>query len=338
MNSPVQEFFSTNPDLVDLHVHIGSISHPALLWDIAHEMGLRFEIKDYWAFHKTLTVKQKIRGTTPEARLSKYLDFFHMTERIQSSPYAMNRVVYDGISGAYRKNNIKKLELRFCPMLRNNQGIHDLDQIIISTIHALDRGMIAFPEVKCGLVFSLDRRFSKEKNSVILEKAIKYKSRGVIGIDIGGPRREGFFYEDYADIYQEARKQGLKTTVHTGEEGAVEEMDLVLDALKPHRVGHGIKGAQSKNVIRKLLDRDIVLEICPTSNLKLGMVKDIADLHKIMRTFIDAKVKFTINTDGPELLQTNLKQEISLLLKHRILSVSEALESVKHSHAASFLV
>jgi adenosine deaminase len=159
----------------------------------------------------------------------------------------------------------------------------------------------------------------------------------VIGIDIGGPRKEGFYYEDYADLYQEARNQGLKTTVHTGEEGTAEEMELVIDALKPHRIGHGIKGAQRKSVISKLLDRDIVLEICPTSNLKLGMVSDINDLHNILRTFIDAKVKFTINTDGPELLQTNLKQEIGLLLKHRILSVSEALESVKQSHAASFL-
>jgi len=107
-------------------------------------------VKNYWDFQKMLVVGDKIEGEDAKTRLNKYLKFFDLTEKIQSSPYAMNKVVYDAVSGAYRKNNITCLELRFCPMWRNNKGEHDLDQIIIATIHALDRSMIAFPEVKVG--------------------------------------------------------------------------------------------------------------------------------------------------------------------------------------------
>jgi adenosine deaminase len=334
---PSEEFFQFNPELVDLHVHIGSISHPALLWDIGHELGLKLPVKNYWSFKKLISCDDPLNGETQEVRLNQYLKFFDLTEKIQSSPYAMDRVVYDAVSGAYRTNNITKLELRFCPMLRNNNGAHDLDQIIIAAIHALDRGMIAFPEVKAGLIFSFDRRLSKRANSVILEKAIKYRDRGVIGIDTAGPRRSAFDYLDYKDLYQEATNNGLNTTVHTGEEGDAQEMEMIVDNLPLNRIGHGIKAAESSKLMRKLADKNITLELCPTSNLRIGIVKDMEHFKRIVRSFVDAGVKFTVNTDGPELLHTNIKKEISLLLDNHVLSVDEMHKVIETSNEVSFL-
>ena len=336
-NSKSQEFFANNHKLADLHVHIGSVSHPALMWDIAHESGLKMPVKNYWAFQEMMVVKEKIEGDDAEARLNKYLKFFDLTEKIQSSPSAMNRVVYDAISGAYRKNNITCLELRFCPMWRNNQGKHDLDQIIISTIHALDRGMIAFPEVKVGLILEFDRRLSKQQNRVILEKSIRYKDRGVIGIDIAGPRIGVFDYLDYADLYQEAIASGLKTTVHAGEEGTAEEMSQIVDILPLHRIGHGIKSHLSKALMKKLVEKDICLEICPTSNLKLGIIKNIKELGDIIQCLIKNGVTFTINTDGPELLQTKAKDEIAMLLDNHIVNFIEMEKIIDNSFKYSFI-
>ncbi len=337
MNKESQEFFALNPKLSDLHVHIGSITHPALLWDIAHECGLKMPVKNYWDFQKMLVIVDKIKGEDAKTRLNKYLKFFDLTEKIQSSPYAMNKVVYDAVSGAYRKNNITCLELRFCPMWRNNKGEHDLDQIIIATIHALDRSMIAFPEVKVGLILNLDRRLSKKENTIILEKAIKYKNRGVVAIDIAGPRIGDFDYASYCDLYQEATKKGLKTTIHTGEEGSVEEMKKVIEALPLNRIGHGIKAHLDKKLMKKLRDLDICLEICPTSNLKLGIVKDIKELNKIIRTFLENEVKFTINTDGPELLQTTIKEEIAILLDNEIVNFEEMNVIIENGFKYSFI-
>lgn len=334
---PSDHFFASNPELVELHVHIGSVSHPALLWDITHELGLKLPVKNYWDFKKLISVDCQLEGTSQEQRLNQYLRFFDLTEKIQSSPFAMNRVVYEAISGAYRTNNITKLELRFCPLLRNNKGAHDLDQIIISAIHALDRSMIAFPEVQAGFIFSMDRRFSKKENAVLLEKAIKYKNRGVIGIDVAGPRRDNFDYLDYTDLYQEAKKHGLGTTVHAGEEGDASEMEKIVDNMPLDRVGHGVKAATSKQLMKKLSDKNIVLELCPTSNLKIGIVENMEHMKHLVRTFIESNVTFTINTDGPELLNTNIKQEISLLLNNHILSTDEMHDAVENARKASFL-
>ena len=197
--------------------------------------------------------------------------------------------------------------------------------------------MIAFPEVKTGLIFSFDRRFSKAENSILLEKAIKYKDRGVIGIDIAGPRRTNFNYLDYIDLYQEAKKYDLGTTVHAGEEGDASEMEAIVDNLHLDRIGHGIKAATSKKLMSKLADKNITLERCPTSNLKIGIVESMDHLKQIIRTFMDAGVKFTINTDGPELLNTNIKQEISLLLNNGILSIDEMRDTIEISKQTSFL-
>jgi len=337
MHNQTEAFFKLNPELVDIHVHVGSISHPALLWDITHELGLKLPMKNYWTFKEMLSVEGKLGGATEESRLNKYLKFFDITEKIQSSPYAMNRVIYDGISGAYRANNITKLELRFCPMLRNNKGAHDLDQIIVSAIHAIDRGAMAFPEVTVGLIFTLDRRFAKKENTIILEKAIKYKDRGVIGIDMAGPRAADFNYLDYKDLYQEAVSQGLKTTIHAGEEGTAKEMETIVNKFPLQRIGHGIKAIESKKLMHKLIDKNITLELCPTSNLKIGVVKDIHELKRITRTFFDTGVSFTINTDGPELLDTTIKKEIRLLLDNDILTADEMMKVVDMGHKASFL-
>ncbi len=335
--SKSSEFFSSNPNLTDLHVHIGSVTNPALLWDIAHECGLAMPVKNYWDFERMLVVKEKISGNDETVRLNKYLKFFDLAEKIQSSPYAMDRVVYDAVSGAYRRNNIACLELRFCPMLRNNKGAHDLDQIIIATIYALERSMIAFPEVSAGLILEFDRRLSLKENSIILEKAIKYKSRGIVGIDIAGPRGESFRYHDYASLYKEANRQGLKTTIHLGEEGSSEEMEEVVDLFPLNRIGHGIKAHSNPRLMDKLASSGICLEICPTSNIMLGIIRDINELRYIVRTFIDRGVHFTINTDGPELLQTTIKQELAMLLDNNIVTLDEMAAIVQQGFKHTFI-
>ncbi|RZI47298.1 adenosine deaminase [Rickettsiales endosymbiont of Peranema trichophorum] len=335
--APSTKFFALNPQLADLHVHVGSISDPALLWDISHYLGFKLPAEDYWSFAQMMVAKD-IEGEDAAARLNRYLKFFHLTERIQSSPYAMERVIYDAVSRAYRNYNITKLELRFCPMWRNRQGEHDLDYIMIASLHALDKASIAFPEVKTGIILEFDRRLTKEQNTVILEKAIKYKGRGVVGIDIAGPRVPHFSYMDYVELYQEAIMQGLSTTIHAGEEGSADEMKSIVANIPLHRVGHGVKAYTDLELMKMLVDRDITLEICPTSNLTLGIVDGLREFKEIIRTFIKNDVKFTINTDGPILLNTDIKKEISLLLDHQVVSLEEMLVINNRAHEASFIV
>jgi len=114
MLSPMPRQLPRRMPLAELHCHLGSAVTPAIMWGIAHEQGIKLPTKDYWQFRQMITASPR-RGHSFDG----YLQLFHWTELIQSSPLAMERSVYEVIGGAYRKNNITTMELRFNPMKRN---------------------------------------------------------------------------------------------------------------------------------------------------------------------------------------------------------------------------
>ena len=140
-----------NLPLAELHFHLGQSVEPAILWSIAHEQGIKLPSKDYWEFYDLVTLNN------PHTTWSGYFELFHWTELIQSSTVAIERSVYETISGAYRVNNTTLLEPSFNPMFRNREGERDLDQIILAAIHGMERALIEFPQVRAGLIFFLDR-------------------------------------------------------------------------------------------------------------------------------------------------------------------------------------
>src|SRR5438876_12215471 len=187
------------------------------MWGIAHEQGIRLPTKDYWEFVDLITVRKQARKSFDD-----FLALYRWTELIQSSPLAVEESVYQVVGGAYRKANITTLELRYNPMKRNRGGERDLDHIIMASVHALDRAGLEYPQVRAGLILMMDRTFTARQNEVIVEKAIRYAGRGVVGVDIAGPRPGGERY-DYAQVQpmvEEARAAGLGITIHVGEEGA----------------------------------------------------------------------------------------------------------------------
>ena len=198
-------------------------------------------------------------------------EIYRWTELIQSSPLAVERSVHAAIGGAFRSQGITTLEIRFNPMKRNRGGERDLDHIILAAIRGLDRAGLEYPQVRAGLILMMDRTFNQRQNEVIVEKALGWASRGIVGIDIAGPRPGGrYFYAELAPLFDEARANGLGVTIHVGEEGGahgLEETWEVVEALRPDRIGHGILAAGDPELMAALREAGIVLEICPTSNL-----------------------------------------------------------------------
>jgi adenosine deaminase len=245
--------------------------------------------------------------------------------------------MYETISGAYRVNNTVLLEPGFNPIYRNRGGEQDLDHIILAALRGMEKALIEFPAVRAGVILFLDRRLPYDINKIIVEKAIKYRNRGIIGVDIAGPHKEGFYYKDYGSLFAEAQEAGLKTSVHTGEDGTPEEMDHVLDVLSLDRINHGIKSAESEELMEKVKKKNLTLCICPTSNLSVGFVKDIAHLRYIVQTLYRNSVRFCINTDNPIMLKTNMKKEIHLIRENDILTEEEIDQTVQWAFDASFI-
>ena len=317
--------------LTELHVHLGAAVTPAIMWGIAHAQGIRLPTKDYWAFRELITVGRRRRG------FDAYLALFRWTELIQSSPLAVERSVYEVIGGAYRKNNVTGLELRFNPMKRNRGGEQDLDHIIAAAVRGMDRAILEYPQVRAGLILCLDRSFAPALNEIIASKAISWRSRGVVGIDIAGPVTESFRLADYAEIFAECRRAGLGLTVHAGETGGADEVREALEHLEPDRIGHGVRSAEDPRVLAMLRERGTVLEVCPSSNLNTGVLDGIGEVRRVVRSLVDHDVRFTISTDGPEMLRIYLRDELNLLMRHEVLSVDEVLRAIDQGVRASFL-
>lgn len=315
--------------LTELHVHIGSAVDPAIMWEIAHDQGIKLPTKNYEEFHKLITVPDK---TTYQ----KYLDLFKWTELIQSSPEAIDKSVYSIASGAYRKNHITTLEIRFNPMKRNRGGERDLDHIILAAIHGMERAMLAYP-IRVGIIICFDRSFDVKLNSILAQKAIKYSKRGVVGIDLAGPIEKTFNVNSLVDMVKNCRKYNLGVTIHTGEATGAQEVKKVVELLSPDRIGHGVRSAESGEVLDILSKRKIVLEVCPSSNLHTGVVASWEKFKDIFDKLKSHGVLFTINTDGPEMLITNLVNEYQLLLDNNVLDREDLKRATQIAGSSSFI-
>src|SRR5438477_2298355 len=203
--------------LAELHTHLGGSVASDIMWSLAHEQGIALPTRDYWEFDRMVTVSDP-RGVPDLDALDR---IYHLTELIQSSPLAVERSVHEAIGGAYRSQGITTLELRFNPMKRNRGGERDLDHIILAAIRGLDLASLEYPQVRAGLIRMMDRTFTPHQNEVIVEKAIRWSSRGIVGVDIAGPRprSERFDYRQVLPMVEAAREAGLGVTIHVGEEG-----------------------------------------------------------------------------------------------------------------------
>ncbi|GIU93980.1 MAG: adenosine deaminase [Gaiellaceae bacterium] len=323
--------------LAELHTHLGGSVASDIMWSLAHEQGIALPVKDYWEFDALVTVSDP-RGVQGLDELDR---IYHWTELIQSSPLAVERSVHAAIGGAYRSQGITTLELRFNPMKRNRGGERDLDHIILAAIRGLDRAGLEYPQVRAGLILMMDRTFDRRLNEIIVEKAIRWASRGVVGVDIAGPRPGGarYDYTQLGPLVEAAREAGLGVTIHVGEEGGDmgrEEIGEVVEVLRPDRIGHGILAASDPELMRAIRELGIVLEICPTSNLLTKALPDESALRETIRTFVEHGVPFTIATDGPEMMRTHLRDELELLRRIGALDEDEIREANARGHASAF--
>src|ERR1700746_639088 len=318
--------------LAELHTHLGGSVSSDILWSLAHRQGIALPVKDFWDFERLVTVSDP-RGV-PD--LDALEGIYHWTELIQSSPAAVEVSVHGAIGGAYRSQGITTLELRFNPMKRNRGGERDLDHIILAAIRGLDRASLEYPHVRAGLILMMDRTFTPRQNEIIVEKAIGWASRGIVGVGIAGPP-PGHARLDHRRV--PPMIEGGATIQVGGEGGEFgrQEIGEVLEVLRPDRIGHGILAAGDADLMRELRDAEVVLEICPTSNLLTKALPDEDAVRSVFRTFVENGVRFTIATDGPEMMHTHLRDELDLLLRIGALTQDELDEANARGHEASFV-
>jgi adenosine deaminase len=322
-------------NIADLHAHIGTSIPPSVYWHIAQSEGYKLSKRDYHEFVDFVVLNPSHKST-----LKEYLDsvYHPILDKLSSGSIALEKGVYETMSGAYRSNNVTLLELRGNPMKHNRDGEVDLDHAIMAMLRGMERALLEYPKLRAGIIFCLDRQFTVKKNAIIIEKAIKYRSRGVVGVDFSNYDRGTFHFKDYETLLENARKSGLKITSHSGETDSDNDMWDCIKYAKPHRIGHGIKAAYDKKLMKILKEKDIVLEVCPLSNLMTKAVKDNDELRFILQTLFENGVKITINTDWPEMIKdAHLVKQYEYLETNNILTRKQIEQTIKWSFESTFI-
>jgi adenosine deaminase len=174
---------------------------------------------------------------------------------------------------------------------------------------------------------------SPETQKRTLEFALAGKDRGLfIGLGLGG-KEIGFPPEQFADIFAEARRQGLHVVAHAGETDGPASIRGAIESLRAERIGHGVRCLEDLALVELLRERRIPMEVCPQSNYCLGVVKR-GEAHPIRR-MMDAGLFCTLNSDDPPMFSTSLTNEY-LLLAEQGFSWQELWELSENTRRAAF--
>ena len=135
----------------------------------------------------------------------------------------------------------------------------------------------------------------------------------VTGFGVAGDERMGEF-EDYVRAFEIAREAGLGITIHAGELMGWESVAAALDHIRPSRIGHGVRAIENPDLVKRIADEGVVLEICPGSNIALKVFDSFGD-HPFPK-LRDAGCKVTLNSDDPPYFWTTLKREYDIAAEH----------------------
>ena len=193
-------------------------------------------------------------------------------------------------------------------MVRNGQDV-------VMMFTGVDSGARKAKEefgIRVQWIFDAVRQFPMEQAWTVVRAAAKLRSRGVIGIGIGGDEAAGP-PEMFKEIYDFAREQGLRLHVHAGETVGPESIWSALQDLGAERIGHGLTAAEDSRLLDHLVSTQTPVEICLTSNLRTGGIAELSQ-HPL-RQYFDRGINVSLHSDDPSLFGTDLNREY--LLAHQ---------------------
>lgn len=284
----------------ELHVHLEGTIRPEIAKILAHRNHLNFPT-------------HLLDKTRHFYRSNGFMDFLSAYDELAAlirKPQDYFDITYDYLKQSASKGVI------YCEMMYSPDHAEKVSQIssrehLMAIGEAIQNANDDFGIVG-RIITTAVRHFGVEACEKVAQQAHMDTFSFVTGFGLGGDEL-GFPPELFEKTYAIARDAGLKTTIHAGEWGNAESMKSAIDKCQVNRIGHGVRAIENKNILFMLKDLQIPLEICPSSNVVLGIYPSI-EAHPLP-LLMKAGIMVSINSDDPPFMATSIDKEYNLVQK-----------------------
>ncbi|WP_295779594.1 adenosine deaminase [uncultured Microbacterium sp.] len=308
---------------VSLHDHLDGGLRPATVLELADEIGLDLPANDAKSLEAWFS--DHIDGGS----LEDYLEKFDVTVGVMQTREGLVRVAKEFVEDL-AADGVVYGEVRWAPEQHLTRGL-SLDEVVDAVQEGIEEGEDAADarghDIRVGQLLTAMRHTDNSRD--IAELAVAWRGRGVVGFDLAGAE-DGFLPSRHRAAFDYLAEQFFPTTVHAGEGAGLASIRSALIDGRALRLGHGVRIANDLDVVsregeevqvtfgdlaRWVRDREITLELSPTSNLQSGAVNawgDTLDAHPFDLLYqLDFSV--TVNVDNRLMSATTLTRELGLL-------------------------
>lgn len=258
--------------------------------------------------------------------LTTYLNKFDLPTSLMQTKENITRISRE-LAEDLKKDNILYAEVRFGPIQHIHEGL-SLEEVVEAALKGLSQ-----VDIKTNLILCMMRYSSFEDNKRIVELAAKYLNKGVCAIDLAGAEAL-YKTSDFQELFAIARRLNVPFTIHAGEADGVTSIESALN-FGTKRLGHGIRCLDDDQMVKRIINDNITLEVCPTSNLNTQMFPDYQS-HPIKK-LLDLGIKVTVSTDNRTISNVTLTDEYRRLIKFQGFTINDLLTCNINAVEASFL-
>jgi adenosine deaminase len=309
----------------EIHCHLEGAIRTQTIIDIAKEYHLQLPSYNVNELDKHVKVLDQMRD------LHTVLEAFAIFQNSITSPEVVERIAWELFEDSARQN-IRLFEVRFSPDWAFRGHNLDWDEALEGILRARDRAEREFDMV-IGLIAITSRSLGPDSCIRTVDWSIRHKDH-ILGIDLADSERD-FPLREFVPSVMKAKEAGLKVTIHTGEDTPASFVKETIELADPDRIGHGIHSIEDMQVIEMIKERRITLEVNPWSNYLTNSVRTIEE-HPLKRLF-DLGVRVTINSDDPEVLETNVNNEYRIAHEVLGMSMEDIATCNRYAYEASFI-
>lgn len=315
----LHEFIQRIPK-AELHLHIEGCLEPELILMLAGRNGISLKYQS----------AESMREAYNFYHLQDFLDLYY-----ESFSVLLNEQDFYDLTWAYllkaKENNIVHTEVMFDPQAHTSRGV-PFSAVIGGIYRALTDGYDKLG-ISFKLIMSFLRHLNVEEGFKTLTEAEPFQGWiTAVGLDSS---EKDFPPDLYADLFDTAQEMGFLTVVHAGEEGPPEYIWAALDLLKASRIDHGNSCLEDPDLVDVLGIYEIPLTSCPLSNLKLNVIKSMAD-HPL-KEMMERGIKVTVNSDDPAFFGGYLNDNFIAAADALQLTREDIIQLVKNSFEAAFI-